>query len=131
MSGCGYLEVFQRVPWISRYRESIVFSVFDLFSISKGHLFSLFCFIKNGPMYSFYISVAIAAEPFTLPAKQMMVRDPFVVFCFCLEFHKALVALELYLKLFSVGILHLKYTLDTVTAKICILNSQTHMDCYP
>ena len=32
MSKYGYLEVFQRVPWTSRYRESTVFLFFILFN---------------------------------------------------------------------------------------------------
>ena len=62
----------------------------------------------------------------------MMVYDQFVVFCFCLEFQKAsLMVLELCLKLFSVGILHLKHILVAMTTEISILlNNQTSMDCY-
>ena len=40
-------------------------------------------------------------------------------------------ALDLCLKLFSVGTLHLKHTLGAMATKICIpLNNQTNMDCY-
>ena len=46
MSRYGYLEVFQRFPWTSRYRESTVVIKIDL------HIFSPVSLIELGSLYA-------------------------------------------------------------------------------
>ena len=57
-------------------------------------------------MYYFYIFCCHSNQDIFLSQNQMMVHDQFVVSYCSLEFHAAL---ELHLRKFSIGILHLKH----------------------